>query len=181
MTTNEPPFSATATPLMPSDHRLPTLVQNRARERQLSFWCAAKLHRQEPYSVAMLIREHFPDLASWRIDFMASDISQGVLGTRRGGHLLHLGSQSRSSCRYLPKYFESTPTAGRSKNDSPGWSLFGNQFDPGWPTLMMHRMWFYPERHDLFDMHNSVLGRGSPCGRGSHCSARRALRLRRCF
>src|SRR5262249_28579727 len=53
---------------------LPDLIQRRRGERRLDIWCAATAHGQEPYSVALLIREHFPELAGWQIGLLASDL-----------------------------------------------------------------------------------------------------------
>ena len=46
---------------------LPDLIDKRSAERQLSLWCAAAASGQEPYSVALLLAEHFPHLANWNV------------------------------------------------------------------------------------------------------------------
>ncbi|WP_375495265.1 CheR family methyltransferase [uncultured Nostoc sp.] len=58
---------------------LPELIKKRAVERSLNIWCAACSNGQEPYSIAMLIREHFPLLTNWSIRLIASDFSTKVL------------------------------------------------------------------------------------------------------
>ena len=65
---------------------IPSLVRIRENERRLNIWCAACSTGQEPYSVALLIREYFPELASWKINILATDLSRDVLARRvRGG------------------------------------------------------------------------------------------------
>ena len=53
---------------------LPTLVQRRAGERRLSFWSAGCAGGQEPYSIAIFIREHFPELLDWDLKIYATDV-----------------------------------------------------------------------------------------------------------
>lgn len=85
---------------------LPSLIRNRSAERRLSFWCAAASSGQEPYSVAMLIREHFPELASWRLEFLASDISAKMLARASEGVYSSLEINRGLSAAYLTKYFD---------------------------------------------------------------------------
>src|SRR5262249_22216 len=58
---------------------LPDLIERRRKERRLHIWCAASSHGQEPYSLALLLREHFPELSAWTISLLASDLSRDVL------------------------------------------------------------------------------------------------------
>lgn len=64
---------------------LPELVEFRRTQRQLNVWCAASSSGQEPYSFALLLKEHFPELMSWRINITATDISQEMLERSRAG------------------------------------------------------------------------------------------------
>lgn len=64
---------------------LPELIERRRSQRQLNIWCAASSSGQEPYSVALLLKEHFPELATWRINLWATDISQEMLQRSRSG------------------------------------------------------------------------------------------------
>ena len=65
---------------------LPRLIEERAATRRLNIWCAASSTGQEPYSVAMLLHRHFPDVAhNWKVSFVATDISQDALAAARRG------------------------------------------------------------------------------------------------
>jgi len=64
---------------------LPKLIDVRRDQRQLNIWCAASSSGQEPYSIAILLKEYFPELASWRINLSATDISQEMLTRSRTG------------------------------------------------------------------------------------------------
>jgi chemotaxis protein methyltransferase CheR len=64
---------------------LPELIRRRAGERKLHLWCAACSTGQEPYSLALLLREHFPELQGWTIRLLASDLSSDALKRARLG------------------------------------------------------------------------------------------------
>jgi chemotaxis protein methyltransferase CheR len=64
---------------------LPELIERRRVQRQLNIWCAASSSGQEPYSIALLLKEHFPQLTSWRINLTATDISSEMLQRSRAG------------------------------------------------------------------------------------------------
>ena len=65
---------------------IPDLVQRRAGERRLNIWCAACSSGQEPYSLALLLREHFPQLSAWANSILASDLSAAMLARAREGY-----------------------------------------------------------------------------------------------
>jgi len=60
---------------------IPKLLANRS-EKQLVIWCAAAASGQEPYSIAMLLREHFPGVQA-RI--IATDISREMVARTKAG------------------------------------------------------------------------------------------------
>jgi chemotaxis protein methyltransferase CheR len=85
---------------------IPQLINQRRDDRRLRIWCAASSTGQEPYSIAMLIREHFPDLASWQVSLLASDISRQVLERAREGHYNQIEVNRGLPAALLVKYFE---------------------------------------------------------------------------
>lgn len=64
---------------------LPELIERRRNQRQLNIWCAAAASGQEPYSIAILLHEYFPELAGWQINLSATDVSHEMLARSRAG------------------------------------------------------------------------------------------------
>ena len=58
---------------------LPELLQERRAERSLNLWCAAASTGQEPYSLAMLLQDHFTSTMGWACRLFASDYSAQAL------------------------------------------------------------------------------------------------------
>ena len=85
---------------------LPDLIVRRAAEKSLSFWCAACSSGQEPYSLAMLIRESFPQLLSWNVSILATDLSTEVLARAREGRYSQLEVNRGLPATLLVKYFQ---------------------------------------------------------------------------
>lgn len=86
MTTNETFFFRDKVPFETlKDIVLPKMIEERAKKRSLRIWCGASSTGQEPYSIAMVMAEHFPQLMSWDIKFVATDINETVLDQARSG------------------------------------------------------------------------------------------------
>lgn len=84
---------------------IPDLIRRRDKTRRLRLWCAACSTGQEPYSVCMMLRENFPQLANWRIEFVASDFSGNALRRASDGRYSLLEVNRGLPARYLAKYF----------------------------------------------------------------------------
>jgi chemotaxis protein methyltransferase CheR len=84
---------------------LPKLIELRRPQRQLNIWCAASSSGQEPYSIAMLLKEYFPDLAGWRINLTATDISHEMLQRSRAGRYSQLEVNRGLPTTLLLKWF----------------------------------------------------------------------------
>ena len=67
------------------DTLLPQLIYAKRDSKQLSIWCAAASTGQEPYSIAMLLRESFPILSDWDLKIHATDLSERALSQAKSG------------------------------------------------------------------------------------------------
>jgi chemotaxis protein methyltransferase CheR len=85
---------------------LPELIERRRAERTLNIWCAASSSGQEPYSLALLIREHFPQLLGWKIKLLASDLSREMTTRAREGRYSQFEVNRGLPAALLVKYFE---------------------------------------------------------------------------
>jgi chemotaxis protein methyltransferase CheR len=105
MTTNETFFFRDK---IPFDHLrqtvLPELVEARASRRSLRIWCAASSTGQEPYSIAMCVKE-FAGLTGWRVEIVATDLSPAVLEKSRAGIFSQFEVQRGLPIQMLVKYF----------------------------------------------------------------------------
>lgn len=107
MTTNETSFYRDVNPFeLLRTQVLPTLIKARAHTRRLNIWYAATSTGQEPYSVSMLIREHFPELAGWHIEQIGTDISRPALDKARSGRYTQLEVNRGLPAKLLVKYFD---------------------------------------------------------------------------
>jgi chemotaxis protein methyltransferase CheR len=106
MTTNETFFFRDK---IPFDHLrdtiLPTLLQSRASRKTLRIWSAAGSTGQEPYSIAMVLKERAAALSGWRIEIVATDLSQEVLEKSRAGIYSQFEVQRGLPIQLLVKYF----------------------------------------------------------------------------
>lgn len=84
---------------------LPTLIAEGMARRTLRCWSAACSSGQEPYSLAMLIAESFPELLSWNLQLSASDLSTEIVERARAGRFRQPEVNRGLPAPYLVKYF----------------------------------------------------------------------------
>jgi chemotaxis protein methyltransferase CheR len=86
MTTNETFFFRDRAPFeLFRDVLLPRCLRQQDASRRIGIWCAAASSGQEPYSLAMLLREAGPRLAGCTVEIVATDISAEMLERARAG------------------------------------------------------------------------------------------------
>jgi chemotaxis protein methyltransferase CheR len=106
MTTNETSFFRDGYPFDAlRDHVLPRLAARHAADRRLSVWCAAASSGQEPYSVAILLRELNLSAPQWKVRFVASDLSRDMIARSRQGVYSPLEIGRGMPPALLAKYF----------------------------------------------------------------------------
>ncbi|MEZ5284159.1 MAG: protein-glutamate O-methyltransferase CheR [Vicinamibacterales bacterium] len=107
LTTNETTFFRDIEPFeMLRKEVIPQLIEARSSERKITIWYAASSTGQEPYSLSMMIREHFPQLATWNLIQVATDLSPTVLAKAREGRYGQIEINRGLPANYLIKYFE---------------------------------------------------------------------------
>jgi chemotaxis protein methyltransferase CheR len=106
MTTNETFFFRDKIPFENlRDMVLPMMLQARASRRVLRIWCAASSTGQEPYSIAMCLKEFSAALAGWRVEILATDLSQSVLEKSKAGIFSQFEVQRGLPIQMLVKHF----------------------------------------------------------------------------
>jgi chemotaxis protein methyltransferase CheR len=109
MTTNETFFFRDKVPF---DHFrdaiMPEILKARAGRRSIRIWCAAGSTGQEPYSLAMCLKEMSAATAGWRIEILATDLSQEVLEKSKAGIYSQFEVQRGLPIQMLVKYFKQT-------------------------------------------------------------------------
>ena len=106
MTTNESFFFRDKIPFEHfRDAIMPHLMTARARERRIRIWCAAASTGQEPYSLAMMVKEMKDKLGGWRVEILGTDISVDVLEKAKAGVYSQFEVQRGLPIQMLVKYF----------------------------------------------------------------------------
>jgi chemotaxis protein methyltransferase CheR len=106
MTTNESFFFRDK---IPFDHFrdtiMPSILTARAKEKRVRIWCAAASTGQEPYSLAMCLKEMKDKLSGWRVEILGTDLSLEVLEKAKAGVYSQFEVQRGLPINFLVKHF----------------------------------------------------------------------------
>ena len=118
MTTNETSFYRDSKPFDQfRDVIIPHLIRTRGANKRVRIWCAASSTGQEPYSLAMLIKENAAKLAGWNFEIIATDIDTAVLDLARRAEYSQFEVQRGLPIQMLMKYFEQKADRWALKQD----------------------------------------------------------------
>ena len=121
MTTNETFFFRDKVPF---DHFrdviMPELLKARAGRKSIRIWCAACSTGQEPYSLAMSLKEMSAALNGWRVEILATDLSQEVLEKSKAGLYSQFEVQRGMPIQLLVKYFKQAGELWQINSDVRG-------------------------------------------------------------
>lgn len=107
MTTNETFFFRDKVPFDHfRDSIVPEIMKARASRKSIRIWCAAGSTGQEPYSLAMCLKEMGAALNGWRVEIIATDLSQEVLEKSKAGIYSQFEVQRGLPIQLLVKYFK---------------------------------------------------------------------------
>jgi len=117
ITTQETLFFRDGSPFEALQHRvLPDLADARAGSlspKRIRIWSAACSTGQEPYSIAMVLCELIPDIFSWDVHILATDISDAAIKQASTGRYAEHEIQRGMKRQLLSKYFREEPSGWR--------------------------------------------------------------------
>lgn len=106
MTTNESFFFRDNTPFQHfREVMVPAMLKARADKRAVRIWCAAASTGQEPYSLAICLKEMAQKTAGFRFEIIGTDLSNEVLDKAKNGIYSQFEVQRGLPIQMLIKYF----------------------------------------------------------------------------
>ncbi|MAA98164.1 MAG: chemotaxis protein CheR [Stappia sp.] len=106
MTTNESFFFRDTTPFAHfREVMVPAMLKARADRRAVRIWCAAASTGQEPYSLAICLKEMASKVAGFRFEILGTDLSNEVLDKAKNGIYSQFEVQRGLPIQMLVKYF----------------------------------------------------------------------------
>jgi chemotaxis protein methyltransferase CheR len=87
-------------------HVLPDIIGRRRAVRTLRIWSAGCASGQEPYSIAILLRELLPDVDQWAITILGTDINAEGLDRARKATYGHWSFREERAKQWRKRYFK---------------------------------------------------------------------------
>jgi chemotaxis protein methyltransferase CheR len=64
---------------------IPSLIKKKGYKKHLRVWSAGCSTGEEPYSIAMILRESLPDFDDWNVKILATDLDANVIAHGKAG------------------------------------------------------------------------------------------------
>jgi chemotaxis protein methyltransferase CheR len=127
---NEPHFEALRNVIIPQ------LASTRSSSRRLRVWSAACSTGEEPYSLAIALREVIPDASSWHLFVLGTDLSRQSLDKARAA-IFREWSFRKTPDATRSRYFQSTDGAAVLHPEIRRMVTFGylNQIEDPYPAV----------------------------------------------
>jgi len=146
------------------------VVTNRAQSKAITIWSAACSTGQEPYSIALSIKESFPQLDDWNVRVLASDLNPKIVRKAEQGTYTSLEVNRGLPIQLLVKYFTQS---GDHYHISPEIkkrvSFFEQNLIATWPTtpvdiLFMRNVLIYFDTETKRKIFENIKGVLAPDG-----------------
>ncbi|HDD24981.1 MAG TPA: tetratricopeptide repeat protein [Chloroflexi bacterium] len=86
-------------------HVLPQIIKRRRELRTLRIWSAGCASGEEPYSIAMLLRELLPDVDEWTITILGTDVNTEALNRARKAIYSEWAFREERAKEWRKRYF----------------------------------------------------------------------------
>lgn len=96
---------------------IPELVQRLSDVQRIRIWSAACSCGQEPFTIAMILRDHFPELIDWNVEIIATDISDEMISKSETGEYSQLEVNRGLPAHKLVRFFEQKGPTWRVKEE----------------------------------------------------------------
>ncbi len=118
MTTNETSWFRDVHPFeVLREKVLPEIFAKNDPQKELKIWCAACSSGQEPYTIAMLLKEKFPTYCDWNIQILGCDLSSEMIQRAKAGLYSKLELNRGLPALLMVKYFEQEGRNARIKKN----------------------------------------------------------------
>ena len=106
------PFEALRQEVIPE-----IIAERRGGSRSLTIWSAGCSSGQEPHSMAMMLRDAFPELATWNTRILASDVSNQMLEKSKAGIYSQTEVNRGLPASMMVKFFRQHGTTWKLKDE----------------------------------------------------------------
>jgi len=127
-------------------------VSTGARAARIRIWSAGCSSGEEPYSLAMMLLDHFGDDFGWKLEILATDISTRVLEEARAG-IFPVGESKDIPAKYLNSYLL------RGIGEQQGYMKVSQEVQTlvTFSRLNLHADYNMPDSFDLIFLRNVMI------------------------